>query len=151
MELSYAFQVLQTTRRRILDILETAGTEKLLHIPPGFKNNLLWNAGHVIATQQLLMYGRAQVDPVVPAAFIDTFRKGTAGQADYPPEIIEQVKTGLTQTALRAAMDCQNDLFRTYEPYETSFGVKLNNIREAVTFNNVHEGLHLGYMMALGK
>ena len=41
--------------------------------------------------------------------------------------------------------------FENYTPYTTSYGISLNNIEEAISFNNIHEGLHLGYMMALSK
>jgi predicted ribosome quality control (RQC) complex YloA/Tae2 family protein len=37
---------------------------------------------------------------------------------------------------------------KAFQPYETSYGLKLNTIEEAIRFNNVHEAMHLGYMMS---
>jgi hypothetical protein len=42
-------------------------------------------------------------------------------------------------------------LFNEYKAYPTSFGVTLSEIEEAIMFNNVHEGMHLGYCIALRK
>ena len=47
--------------------------------------------------------------------------------------------------------DYHKGVFKTYNEYTTSYNVTLNNIEKAIMFNNVHEGLHLGYIMALKK
>jgi hypothetical protein len=54
-------------------------------------------------------------------------------------------------TTDRLDRDYQEGIFRHYVPYKTSYGVELNNIDDAIIFNNIHEGLHLGYMMAMVK
>lgn len=54
-------------------------------------------------------------------------------------------------TAQQAALDYERGLFREFKAYQTSYGAKLKDIEQALQFNNVHEGLHLGYMMALRK
>jgi hypothetical protein len=38
-----------------------------------------------------------------------------------------------------------------FQEYETSFGVKLNNIKDAIGFIPVHEGLHFGVSKAMKK
>ena len=43
----------------------------------GFNNNLAWNFGHVIATQQILCYRNAGVKPVIEEEFIDKYKTGT--------------------------------------------------------------------------
>ena len=47
--------------------------------------------------------------------------------------------------------DYKNNYFGNYDRYETSYGVVLGNVEQAMEFNNVHEGMHLGYMIALNK
>ena len=44
--------------------------------------------------------------------------------------------------------DFDADLFSDYTPYTTSFGLDLKNIQDAIIFNNMHETLHYGYIMA---
>jgi len=42
-------------------------------------------------------------------------------------------------------------LFTNYSDYETSFGLNLTSIEEAISFNNIHEGIHFGYLLAMVK
>lgn len=151
MTLSYAFQILETTRQNALNLLDGLSTEQLLTIPAGFRNNILWNAGHMIATQQLLIYGLSGMPFQVPQDFIDTFRKGTEARTDYDADTLDFIRKNLLHTAHRAAVDCLNHSYETFQTYPTSYGIELHSIEEAIQFNNTHEGLHLGYMMALRK
>ena len=151
MTLSYAFQILETTRQNVLNLIEGLSTEQMLVIPPGFRNNILWNAGHMVATQQLLLYGLSGMPFQVPQDFIDTFRKGTEARTDYPAETITFIRENLLPTVRRAAVDYQNRNFGDFKTYPTSYGIELHSLEEAIQFNNTHEGLHLGYMMALRK
>ena len=41
--------------------------------------------------------------------------------------------------------------FTTYETYQTSTGFVLASIEDAIAFNNFHEGIHLGYILALRR
>ncbi|MFT4644792.1 MAG: hypothetical protein ACI8ZX_001199, partial [Planctomycetota bacterium] len=41
--------------------------------------------------------------------------------------------------------------FKSYKTYPTSYNVTLNSIEDAIAFNNVHEGLHFGYILALKR
>jgi hypothetical protein len=44
--------------------------------------------------------------------------------------------------------DYDDDFFPDYTAYSTSFGIDLKNIQDAIIFNNMHESLHFGYVMA---
>ncbi|MFQ3214610.1 MAG: hypothetical protein ACI9C9_002150, partial [Marivirga sp.] len=52
------------------------------------------------------------------------------------------------ETTLQLNEDFSNKIFQDFTVYETSFGYTINSIEEAILFNNVHEGMHLGYVMA---
>ena len=47
--------------------------------------------------------------------------------------------------------DFDAGIFVTYNEYETSTGLVLDSIETAIAFNNLHEGIHLGVIMALTK
>lgn len=148
---SYQFHLLKTTRQHLLSIIDDLLPEQLTVSPPGFRNNILWNAGHVIVTQQLLFYGRAGQPMRVPDDFVERFRKGTLPEPSLSATTIDFIRENLLTTVDRAAMDYQNGLFNKYEPYTTSYGVELHTFEEALQFINVHESLHLGYVMAMRK
>ena len=49
------FKVWETSRHIYLKFLETYSLAQLNKIPDGFSNNIIWNAGHVIVSQQKLI------------------------------------------------------------------------------------------------
>ncbi|HQU60309.1 MAG: DinB family protein [Phaeodactylibacter sp.] len=149
--MTYQFQLLQTTRENIFKLLDGLGIRQLNYIPEGFSNNLLWNAGHVLATQQKLLYGLSGQELLLSDIFIETFRKGTRPEGEYDAQMAEFIKEKLVPTAQQAAMDYERGVFQTFTPYQTSYGIELKDFGQALQFNNVHESLHLGYMMALKK
>lgn len=141
--------LLLAARKNILGILKAHTLEQANRIPEGFNNNLIWNAGHVVATMELLVYALAGQRTPSGREFIDRYRKGTrpeglAGEAEYDL-IAEKLITGVEQ--LNA--DLEELDFSNYKTYETSFGVTLNSADEALAFNNMHEAMHLGTMIAL--
>jgi hypothetical protein len=44
--------------------------------------------------------------------------------------------------------DYDAGFFPEYTTYTTSFGIDLKNIHDAIIFNNMHECLHYGYILA---
>ena len=54
----------------------------------------------------------------------------------------------LIETSKILMKDFDADFFTDYKPYTTSFGVDLKDIEDAIIFNNMHESLHYGYILA---
>ena len=42
-------------------------------------------------------------------------------------------------------------MFDSYSEYPTSYNYTLRSIEDAINFNNIHEGVHYGYALALRK
>ncbi len=57
----------------------------------------------------------------------------------------------LVSTIEHTQKDYEAGLFKDFQPYTTSAKVTLNNVQDAIRFNNFHEGLHLGSIFALRK
>ena len=55
--------------------------------------------------------------------------------------------TPLNQTEV----DYNARAFKNYKEYTVSTGSTLISVDEALVFNNFHEGIHLGYILALIK
>ncbi len=144
----YQFEILAKTRANIIKVLNSLTIDQLNHIPKGFNNSVFWNGAHSLVSQQLLCYKRANAELRLPNDYIDKFRKGTA-----PTDIAKQADLDflidqLQQTHNYIIEDYENGIFKEYQHYETSYGVLLSSIEDAIAFNNTHEALHLGYMMA---
>ncbi len=142
----------RTVRNNFLKVINTLSHEQLVKIPEGFNNNILWNFGHIIATQNILCYKLSGLPFSVDEQIIEKYRKGTKPSAI---EVITSEKELLIDLAQSSTDQLEKDLgmgiFKRFTPYETSFGRKLNSIEDAVVFNNVHEGMHLGVIMSLRK
>ena len=60
------FEILLITRKNLLNSIKDLSIDELTKIPNGFNNNIIWNAGHNLATQQLLVYKLSGQSPVIP-------------------------------------------------------------------------------------
>jgi len=144
-------EITAKTRELYVRFLDTISLEKLVEIPTGFNNNIWWNIAHVAVTQQLLVYRLSGLEPHLSEDFINTYRKGTAPQKAPSLEEVAILKETLTGLIFRTKEDVAQGLFKNYTSYPTSVGVTLNNVKDAMAFNLVHEGIHIGSIIALKK
>lgn len=147
MDLSY----LRATRANHLSLLRGLTAAQLNHIPAPHRNNLIWNAGHVIATQELLTYGLAGVKTPSGKVFIDRYRKGTVPEGEASQEEIDLILDRLTTGVDRLEEDLSALDFSNFREYPTSYGITLRSVEEGLRFNHLHEAMHLGTMIALRK
>ncbi len=144
------FEHLNVIRGNVKSIMDDLSLEQLNYIPDGFKNNIIWNIGHILVTQQLLVYALSGNKMCFENDFIDAFRKGSKA-TNVSQEEVELIKKNLFSSIEQTSKDYEAGLFRQYKEYPTSFGLSLQTIEDAILFNNIHEGVHLGYIMALRK
>ena len=144
MNFDYHFDIHLQTRKNILKRIERLSVDQMNTIPKGFNNNLVWNLGHIITTQQLLVYRNAGLPVYFPEELILQFKKGSKPKNKYGDIEIEVFKIQLGEFAEQMRTDFNSDFFAEYKPYETSYGMQISSVAEAIVFNNVHEALHLG-------
>ncbi len=147
----FSVSLIEKNRQRMLKAVAGFPLATLIRIPPGFHNNLLWNLGHIIASQQILCYEKSGLPLRIPAYFITPFRKGSHPGQWTGTMDPEDITAWLMESVKLLREDLHKGLFHTYEPYETSSGVKLGCISDALTFCAGHEAEHLGVMLALRK
>jgi hypothetical protein len=142
---------LAAVRQLTQDLVSDLTADEWTRIPPGYRNNLLWNLGHVTWAQQGLCYRLAGVEPRLPQHYKNWFSKGKepATWADTPDP--EEIKAAHGNAWKDLEKDLANGHFGTFSPYTTGVGVHLATHAEAIAFNNVHEGIHLGIMIRLKK
>ena len=141
----------QQARANMLSLMEPLHMDQLNLIPEGFRNNLVWNFGHVIVTQQLLCYGLSGLKPVVNPAMVEAYRKGSAPQGNVSQETLSEFIQLSEETLVKFQNDYAQGVFEAFKLYPTSFGVELSRVEEAFQFNLAHEAMHLGTMMAMRK
>lgn len=151
MDVLGSIELLKAERNLIYTGIEKLTEEQLLKIPDGYKNNILWNLGHIIVTQQMLHYTLSRLEMHIPKEFVSLFRTGTSPLMWTESPDIESVKSLLLELPDKFLQDYKNDRFKEFRPYKTSTGVQLNSFEDAVSFNHFHEGTHTGIILGLIK
>lgn len=145
------FETILFNRETMVSLLENYTEEQLNFIPGNFKNSLIWNTGHVLVTEQLLIYKLSGLPLKINESLLPLFSKGTKPDTMVNKEDIAMVKSLLVSTVLTTRKDYNDRLFQKFHFYTTSTGIVLNNVEDALLFNCFHEGIHLGIILSLKK
>lgn len=145
------FDIIHATRNNFLNLVNSLTVEDLNKIPIGFNNNIAWNFGHIIISQQILCYVRAGVVPKIGQVFIEKYQKGTKPESITGNDEINMLKKYLFALIEELKQDMQTDIFKNYQTVITQYGVKLTGINDAVQYFATHDALHLGFAKAIAK
>ena len=149
--MTWTFDICLNNRKILEGFLNQFTLEELNKVPEGFSNNIIWNIAHVIVTQQLLVYRNSDLPMFVSDNMVDNYKKGTKAEVEVSQAEIEEIKSLLFSSLEKLVEDYNNGLFKNYNEYTVSTKSTLTNAEEALEFNNFHEGIHLGYILALKK
>lgn len=111
---------------------------------------MAWNLGHIIVSQQGLVYRLSGLPMNVSTEMMDKYKNRSKPTATTQEEI-EELKVLLFSLLEKTKEDYTNGKFTSYNEYTTGTGFHLANIKDAMEFNNYHEGIHLGFMMNIRK
>ncbi len=146
----FTLEVLPNTRRFFKKYLENVSLEDLNKIPNGFNNNIIWNIGHIVVTQQLLAYKLSGLPMMITDELVGKYRKDSKPEGNVSQAEVDTLKVLLFSTIEKTREDFKKGIFKNYQEYTVSTtGNTLTNIDEAFQFIAFHEGMHLGYVMAL--
>ncbi|MCF6212945.1 MAG: DinB family protein [Flavobacteriaceae bacterium] len=149
--MTHQFEIAKLSRNVLLGLTKNLTEVQYNNIPKGFNNNIAWNLGHILVTQQLLVHKLSDVACVVDKTIIKAFGKGSVPRTDYTLAEIENLKSQM-HSAVETTKDLFNrGSFKTFNVYPTSLGYTINNVKDAIAFSNYHEGMHVGIIMALKK
>lgn len=147
--LSRDLDTLERSRDNILGILDGLTLAQANWVPAGFNNNVVWNAAHCFVTQVLLTEGLGGLGLAgLDENYVATYRKGGQPVGDVSAEELDRITSDLAGGAARLRAVLAEADWSRFTAYATSYGVRCDNVTEAVRFNNVHEGMHIGVMLA---
>ncbi|QIE60050.1 DinB family protein [Rasiella rasia] len=149
--MKFTLDITLKTRKIFFHFLETLSLEQLNKIPDGFNNNVFWNIKHCVVVQQMLVYGLSSLPLHVSSEEVMRYKKGTKPEGLVAQEEVDLCKKQLFDLLKQTETDANNQLFKTYKEYTVTTKTTLTSTQEAIEFNNFHEGVHLGYVMALLK
>ena len=145
------FNINKTSRNILLTFLENHSLEKLNTIPEGFSNNLIWNIGHIVVVQQILVYKLSGLPMMVSDEMVEKYKKGTKPEHNVEQTEVDEIKTLLFATLEQTKKDFSENVFQNYDEFTTGLGFHLTSSKDAMEFNNFHEALHIGIMMQIKK
>ncbi|MAZ73391.1 MAG: hypothetical protein CMC70_09620 [Flavobacteriaceae bacterium] len=149
--MDFTFDITLKTRKIFYHFLDTLSLEKLNTIPEGFNNTIFWNIKHCVVVQQMLVYGLSNLPLYISAKEIAGYKKGTKPESDATQAEVDTCKKQLFDLLKQTETDLVDGVFKTYNEYTVTTKTTLTSATEAMEFNNFHEGIHLGYIMALLK
>lgn len=138
------FEILRASRNRLLQLIETSDNETLFKIPEGFNNNIIWQIGHCITSQQRHMYMRSGLPMYISEEFIESFKIGSSPRCWKINPDVNEVKHLLIDTVKHLESDLESGLFVNYKPFELPIGFQVKNHLEALQAANYHEAEHSG-------
>jgi hypothetical protein len=142
---------IRRTRIYLLGLVKDLTAEQLNEIPGGLNNNIIWNLGHLLVTQQRLCYLRSEQKIFIDDKYAPLYDPGTKPKVFIGNIEIEEIKQQLLSSIDQFENDYVNNLFSNYENWTTQrYGeININNIDAAIRFVLYHEGLHAGCIMTL--
>jgi hypothetical protein len=141
---------IRLTREFLLSLTKDLSTSQLNTIPPGFNNNIIWNIGHLVASQYGICYLRS--NNILPdQKLFDEFKVGSKPERDRTDQEIKDIKELLFTSLTELKADLDAEKLNNYTPWTTRHNVNIKNIQNAIAFLPYHEGMHAGYIMALKR
>lgn len=146
-----SFNINQTSRMVLLNFLENHSLEQLNAIPEGFSNNLIWNIGHCIVVQQMLVYKLSDLPMMIYDEMVEKYKRGSKPEHSVSQIEVNEMKALLFSTSEKTKKDFSEKLFQNYNEFTSMSGFTMKSATDAIEFNNYHEALHLGIMMQIRK
>lgn len=145
------FNNIRKNRLNFLELFSELSTEKINEIPDGFNNNIIWNFGHIIASQQILCYEFSNNAPLIEEAYISKYRRGTKPTKAVDNSEFNKLASYLITTIDKTEDNLRSGLFNNYSPRTLLSGIELITIDDAIRWTAVHDGIHFGYALALKR
>jgi len=145
------FRIWETSRGLYQSFLDNYSLEQLNTIPEGMSNNLIWNMGHIIVSQQKLVYALSGLPMHISGSLFEKYQNGSRPVGKTSQIEVAEIKKLLSEIVEKTKADFEAGIFKEFHPYQTKTGFNLGTLKEAMEFNNYHEGIHLGIMMSIKK
>ncbi|MCS4225829.1 DinB family protein [Sphingobacterium sp. BIGb0165] len=147
----FEFEILKASRTRLLQLIETVDNKVLFKIPENFNNNIVWQIGHCITSQQRHMYMRSGLPMHISQEFMEMFKIGTSPHTWKSIPDIDEIKHLLLYTVNQLGKDLESGIFVKYQPFSLPIGIFINNHIQALQAANFHEAEHSGIILSYLK
>jgi hypothetical protein len=144
-------ETIRKTRTNLLEQIKNLSNEEFNRVAEGFNNNIIWNLGHMIATQQGICYKRAGLPTMISDDFWEKFRSGSKPEGKISEDEIAKIRELLFTTLDKLQTDYDEKIFEKYTAWSTRSAVQIASIDDGIEFLQFHEGLHQGTILAIKR
>jgi hypothetical protein len=137
-------EILRASRTRLFNLIVATSDDIKFKIPEGFNNNIIWQIGHCITSQQRHMYMRSGLPMYISEEFMESFKIGSSPATWQITPDVKEVKHLLIETVNRLESDLESGLFVNYQPFELPIGFQVKNHVHALQAAIYHEAEHSG-------
>ena len=150
--MQFSFDLLVNLRFMSQKHIENNTLETLNKVPEGFNNNIIWNIAHILVTTQILAYKLSGLPLSISDEMVAKYKKDSKPEGDVTKAEVNDIKDLLVSTAEQLEADYKAGVFKNFTEYTVSTtGNTLRSIDDVLQFNILHEGMHLGYILALSR
>lgn len=150
-QIKFSVDALKAARKIQISFMKQFNYEQLTAIPEGFSNSILWNFGHIVVAQHLLTYGLSNGELKIERELISKYKRGSSGKENISAEEFDSFLKQSDALVDHLIEDYGSLKKNTFRPFVTGLNAELNSLDDAISFNNTHEGIHLGVMMSIAK
>lgn len=143
--------ILRKARLKMLEKINELSIEQLNEIPDGFNNNIIWNMGHLLASQESIMYKRSGQVLNVEQSFVDSYKNGSRPVAKIEVAEVQYIKNLLLSSLDNIEDDLVQGIFNNYIPWTVSIGIEINTKEDGLSFLPYHEGLHQSVIQIIAR
>lgn len=140
-------------RKAFIQLIDSLSVEELNEIPAGFKNNIIWNFGHIVVTTPALCYLRTGIwENGSAIKYLDDFKKDSVPSRQITEAEIAELKVLAISTIESIQEDYKKGVFNEAKPFATgTYGAEMNSIEEVLITSSGHDNMHFGYALAQRK
>ena len=144
--------IFRATRKNTLDTVKNLTLEQVNKIPEGFTGNIAWHLGHMVCTHRGLVYQLNGAGSDLEKDFVMKYKKDSVPETPIDREEWNFILDKLISQADDLEKDLANEeVWGDTHEYPTSYNFTITTLLEAVKFSNIHQALHLGYVLALKR
>lgn len=151
--MKFYFDAFKDLRLKLINFFDELDYDKLNKIPDKFNNNVLWNLGHILTSQQLLCYKLAGAgsEMIIPDSYIIYYVRGSDPKNWDTEMDMKELKSLFKKSTDAMEKDYEAGKLSDYFGFQTSSGLELNTIEDAIVYNYGHENLHYGVINSIIK
>ncbi len=150
-KLKKEIELIRYVRHSIIDLTDKLSVEQWNEIPDRMKNNLVWNVGHMVFTQQMLCYALGGLQPTIDMAFFGQFAPDTSPGSIVNHDDIARIKSTFSEAFEQLATDATAGRLESYKSWSLPSGISIDSFEDAMITNVIHEGRHFGVVISLAK